>query len=85
MLSASVENKIAYRGIELIKHFEGIYLNAYLDAAKIPTIGRGTIRYPNGKKVQIGDTCTVEQADEYLIFELREKEKAVNVLTKGIE
>ena len=75
----------AYRGIELIKHFEGLYLSAYLDAAKIPTIGRGTIRYPNGKKVQMGDVCTVEQADEYLLFEIREKETHVNNLTKGIE
>lgn len=85
MLIAPVEKKIAYRGIELIKHFEGLYLSAYLDAAKIPTIGRGTIRYPNGKKVQIGDTCTVEQADEYLLFEIREKEKAVNALVKDVE
>lgn len=79
------EKTVAYRGIELIKHFEGLYLNAYLDAAKIPTIGRGTIGYPNGKKVKIGDVCTVEQADEYLLFEIREKEKHVNNLTKGIE
>lgn len=79
-----VNMNIAYRGIELIKHFEGIYLNAYLDIAGIATIGRGTIRYPNGKAVKIGDNCTIEQADEYLMYEIAEKETHVRRLTEGV-
>ena len=41
------------------------YLNAYADPAhgwRVPTIGIGTITYPNGAKVRKGDTITEEQA-----------------------
>ncbi len=52
--------------IKLIKKCEGKELKAYLDSVKVPTIGYGTIKYPNGVAVKMGDTCTIEQADEYL-------------------
>jgi len=47
-------------GIKLIQGYEGCELNAYKDAASPPviTIGWGTTRYPNGNKIQMGDTCT---------------------------
>lgn len=76
---------ISYRGIELIKYFEGCYLDAYLDSVKIPTIGYGTIIYPNGEKVKLGDTITKIQANEYLAFEVAQKERAVKKLTEGIQ
>jgi len=32
----------------IIKQCEGVKLSPYLDSARIPTIGWGTISYPNG-------------------------------------
>lgn len=60
-------------GIDLICHFEGLFLKAYLDPVGIPTIGYGTIKYPNGEKVRLGQSCTKEQAVEWLMFEVNEK------------
>ena len=57
-------------GLELVKHFEGLYLNAYLDPVKIPTIGFGRIVYPDGTRVKMGDTCTKEQAEAWLVSDL---------------
>lgn len=56
--------------IAMIKEFEGCYLQAYRDPVGIPTIGWGTIRYPDGQKVQMGDKCTVEQAERFLMHEV---------------
>ena len=55
--------------LELIKKWEGLYLDAYLDPVKIPTIGYGTIRYPNGEAVRLGDRITKQQAEGYLQYE----------------
>lgn len=52
--------------IELIEQCEGCKLEAYLDSRGIPTIGIGTIYYPAGKHVKLGDICTLEQAQEWL-------------------
>lgn len=61
-------------GRKLLIELEGIYLKPYLDSAKIPTIGIGTIRYPNGIYVTMSDNpITLEQAYEYLDHELEEK------------
>ena len=51
---------------DLVEHFEGVKLNAYLDSASIATIGIGTTVYPSGLPVKMGDKCTVDQAYEYL-------------------
>ncbi len=61
--------QISQKGLDLIKKFEGLELEAYLDPAKIPTIGYGTIRYPNGNKVKLGDEITEHQAEAYLLNE----------------
>ena len=66
--------------IQLIKHYERLYLKAYLDPVKIPTIGYGTIVYPTGKRVKMGDICTEEQAIEWLNYELEQNLKYVNSL-----
>lgn len=50
----------------LIKQCEGLKLAAYYDTKNVPTIGIGTTRYPNGVAVKIGDTCTIDQAYDYL-------------------
>jgi lysozyme len=62
-------------GIELIKEFEGLRLRAYLCPANVPTIGYGTTVYPNGRKVQMGEQITAEQAEEYLRSDLRAFER----------
>jgi len=72
--------KIGAEGIALIKKFEGLFLNAYLDPIGIPTIGWGTIKYPNGKSVKMGDKITLEQAEEYLLHEANEKTSFINSL-----
>jgi lysozyme len=68
--------------IELVKSFEGFFSKPYLCPAKVPTIGYGTILYPNGKKVTLQDEpCTVEQATEWMKFELNQKAKEVDAMT----
>jgi lysozyme len=51
---------------ELIKKSEVLRLKAYLCAAGKPTIGYGTTKYPDGRLVKLGDTCTEAQANEWL-------------------
>lgn len=68
---------ISRLGLELIKHFESFYPQAYICPAGIPTIGYGTIRYPNGEAVKMGETCTIEQAEDWLADELKMNEQEV--------
>ena len=57
--------------IELIKRFEGFYAKPYLCPAGIPTIGYGSIRYENGKRVTLNDKpITKERALELLMYEV---------------
>ena len=58
---------ISAKGYDMIKFFEGLKLQAYLDTGGVWTIGYGTIKYPNGTRVNKGDTCTEPQALEWLI------------------
>lgn len=74
--------KISENGLAIIRLFEGLRLKAYRDTANIPTIGYGTIRYPDGKRVRMGDKCTVEQAEEWLRHEVDHFEKDVTSLLK---
>lgn len=76
--SMSVSNK----GVDLICEFEGKRLVAYDDGVGIWTIGFGTIKYPNGVRVKKGDTCTLEQAKEYMRHDLIEFEHTVNSSVK---
>ena len=48
-------------GLDIVKEAEGLRLSAYLCPAGIPTIG-----YGHTKDVKLGDTCTREQAEEWL-------------------
>lgn len=74
-----MKRQITKESLELIRHFEGFYPKPYLDSAYIPTIGIGTIAYPNGKKVTLQDALITEaQAYDYLMFELNEKADAVH-------
>ena len=59
--------------IDLIKEFEGFFTEAYPDDIQgwsVPTIGYGTIKYPNEQCVKRGDTCTETQAIDWLYWEV---------------
>ena len=55
---------------ELLKEFEGLELEAYLDTGGVWTIGYGTTVI-NGRPVQEGDTCTKEEAEQYFEHDLQ--------------
>lgn len=57
---------ISENGFSIIREFEGFRLQAYLDTGGVWTIGYGTIKYPDGRKVKSGDTCTQAQAELWL-------------------
>lgn len=73
-------DSIPQQSIELIKEFEGYQeelgdgrARAYSDPIHgwaVPTIGYGTTKYPDGRKVQQGDIITRAQAEKYLIWEI---------------
>lgn len=65
------------KGQAFIQAREGLRLNAYLDTAGVPTIGYGTIIYPMGNKVKIGDVCTPDQAYSYFKHDISKFEQAV--------
>lgn len=71
--------------IAFIKSFEGLLLVAEPDEVGVPTIGWGTIEYPDGRKVRNGDTCTKQEADDWIVWEAGLKCVAVNSLTEGID
>lgn len=72
--------KIGERGLELIKSFETLELEAY------PDPGTGgepwTIGWGHTGGVRPGDTCTEEQADAWLEEDVATAERAINRLVK---
>jgi lysozyme len=53
--------------LELIREFEGFVSKPYICPAGIPTIGYGTTRYPDGKRVTLYDAeLTQKQAEQFL-------------------
>ena len=48
-------------GLEIVKLYEGLKLQAYLCPAGVPTIG-----YGHTHNVKLGMTCTKEQAEEWV-------------------
>jgi lysozyme len=71
-------------GIELIKHFEGLRLTAYVCIGGKPTIGYGSTYYEDGSRVNLGDEITLQQANELLMNILYQLERDVNTLLHGI-
>lgn len=70
-------------GVNLIKQFEGYSATPYADPVNIPTIGYGTIRYPDGRKVSLSDEPITEQtAIEYLRHDAHSAELAVDSLCR---
>lgn len=75
--------KIDQAGMNLIKGFEGLRLNAYRDKAGVWTIGYGSTRYKNGKPIQPGDKLlNVECATDLFEVTLGQYESAVNSYVK---
>lgn len=72
------EMSLSLEGVNQICNFEGLKLSAYDDGTGVWTIGYGTTRYPNGKRVSEGDRCTLEQAKTYMRHDLKIFERAVN-------
>jgi len=66
---------IGTKGLEMIKHFEGLELNAYQCAAGVWTIG-----YEHTKGVQKGMVISEDTANEMLVEELNEYENYINTL-----
>ena len=62
--------KVSQNCIDLVKYFEGCRFEAYLCPAGVWTIGFGNTLYPDGTMVKEGDTCTEEQAETWLEWEL---------------
>lgn len=65
-------------GINLIKHFEGLSLTAYLCPAGIPTVGYGH----TGPEVALGQRVSEQQAEKLLKGDLKSAEQAVAKLVK---
>ena len=64
---------ISDAGASLIKSFEQCRFDAYLDGGGVPTIGWG---HTSG--VQMGDTCTQEQADQWFLDDVAPAETCIN-------
>ncbi|MCS3527926.1 lysozyme [Acinetobacter johnsonii] len=83
MLGVAIDQMVvSLFGVDLICGFEGKRLAAYDDGVGVWTIGFGTTVYPNGIKVQKGDTCTEAQAKVYMAHDLKKFELAVNNAVK---
>ena len=67
------------QGLAIIKKHEGLRLSAYLCPAGVPTIGYGNTRYPDGRKVILGEKLSSEkEATQLLLASLESFEAAVN-------
>jgi lysozyme len=78
---------IGAKAEDLIKRFEADdinkYLRAYIDPVGIPTIGYGSIyNYDAKRKVQLGDSITVEKAVEWLRRETTKIVPQIKALVK---
>lgn len=65
------------RGKELIRSFEGVKLQSYLCPAGVWTLG-----YGHTKGVKEGDSCSEQQAREWLQDDLRASESALERLVE---
>ena len=71
--------KISKEGIDFIKSFEKLRLQAYLCEANKLTIGYGHTR-----GVRLGQICTVAEAEQMLAEDIAIAEKAVNTIKQEL-
>lgn len=77
--------QLGKNGLNLIKGFEGLFLDSYKCPAGLWTIGYGSILWPDGKPVEPNQKVTVEQAEKMLNHEVVKKTKALeSVLPAGL-
>lgn len=65
-----------YKGVELIKKFEGCHLISYPDPltkGRPYTIGWGTTRKKDGTQFELGEKITQEEADNLLMYDIEVK------------
>lgn len=73
---------ISKNGIELIKRFEGLELEAYPDSVGVWTIGYGWTQAVDGKKIALGMRIDQATADRLLKCGVVQYEQGVNQLVK---
>ncbi len=76
---------ISQNCLDIIKRWEGFRPEAYLDPVGIPTIGYGTIRYPDGRRVKLGERISEAQAEAFLKFETDETVEQLNEILKSVK
>lgn len=64
--------------VDLVKHFEGLFLEAYVCPAGVMTIGYGSIMWPDGTRIQKGQKVTPDAAEKLLMWELDKKAVVIN-------
>ncbi|QCO13983.1 lysozyme [Azospirillum brasilense] len=74
---AAIPREIHPDVLALVRHFEGLYLKAYLCPAGVPTIG-----YGHTAGVRMGQTITSLQAEVYLRADMAEAARDVDRLVK---
>ena len=75
--------KISQSGLDLIKEFEGLRLDAYQDSVGVWTIGYGSTYWPDGRKVKKGDKLASEaEAEQLLRDTVKTYEAGVNRVVK---
>jgi len=77
-VTAGAPGKMNQAGLDLLKHFEGLRLDAYVCAAGVVTIGYGS----TGSHVRMGDHITEVQAEQLLVQDLGRFEKGVTDMVK---
>jgi lysozyme len=76
---------ISKTGIQLIKDFEGLRLNAYKCSAGVATIGYGSCFYPDKSNVKMGDVLRDKnEAELLLINTLKDYDIYVSKYTKSV-
>lgn len=77
---------ISNRGIQLLKDFEGLRLNAYKCSAGVATIGYGSCFYPDKSNVKMGDVLRdKEEAEILLINTLVDYDIYVSKYTRSVK
>jgi len=77
---------ISKTGIQLVKEFEGLRLNAYKCSAGVATIGYGSTFYPDKSNVKMGDVLRdKDEAEVLLISTLKDFDIYVSKYTKSVK
>jgi len=74
--------KLSTNGYEIIKSFEGVRNDSYLDSINIPTIGIGFTQV-NEKKVALGMHMSNDQIETEFFKQIVKYEDSVNELVKS--